>query len=318
MFTRVGLFVATNAAVLFILNLLLNVLGLNQPGMSWWPMLLMAGVTGFAGSFISLLMSKSAAKRSSGAVVIESPQTETEQWLVATVTRQAQAVGIDTPEIAMFDSPAPNAFATGANKNKALIAVSAGLMAEMDRDEVEAVLAHEMTHVANGDMVTLSLVQGVVNTFVIVLAQIISTMVDRRGRQGADYNAAGYGYGRGMGYRVSYMISQVVLGFLATLIVRWFSRWREYRADAGGAALAGTHKMVAALEKLQALQQPAQLPAQMQALGINGGLLGALGLKKLTMTHPPLAVRIAALKAAEKDRSNRPDSDDSNNTVIRS
>jgi heat shock protein HtpX len=294
MLTRVGLFVATNFAVLFLLNLLITLLGLNQPGMNWMPMLLMAGVMGFAGSLISLLMSKSAAKRSSGAVVIDVPQNETEQWLINTVSRQADQVGIDMPEVAIFESSAPNAFATGANKNKSLVAVSTGLLAAMTRDEAEAVLGHEMSHVSNGDMVTLSLIQGVVNTFVIVLSQLISSMVDRRGSSG--YSQSGYGYGRGFGYRMTYMASQFVLGFLATLIVRWFSRWREYRADAGGAHLAGTDKMIQALEKLQSLQQPAQLPVQMQALGINGGLLGAMGLKKLTMTHPPLAQRIQALR----------------------
>jgi len=291
---RIGLFLATNLAVVFVLNLIMTVLGLNQPGTSFLPMLIMAGVMGMAGSFISLLMSKSMAKRSAGAQVIESPQDETQRWLVETVRAQAEKAGIGQPEVALFDSPAPNAFATGANKNSALVAVSTGLLATMDRDEVEAVLAHEVTHVANGDMVTLSLVQGVVNTFVIVLSQVISSLIDRR--RGGGYNQSGYGFGRGLGYRMTYMITQTVLGVLATIIVRWFSRWREYRADAGGASLAGRDKMIRALEKLQQLQQPAQLPAQMQALGINGGLLGALGLKKLTMTHPPLEKRIAALR----------------------
>lgn len=294
MLTRIGLFVVTNFAVLFVLNLLITVLGLNQPGMNWMPMLLMAGVMGFAGSFISLFMSKSAAKRSSGAVVIEVPQNDSEQWLVSTISRQAEKVGIDMPEVAIFQSSAPNAFATGANKNKSLVAVSTGLLSAMTKDEIEAVLGHEMSHVANGDMVTLSLIQGVVNTFVIVLSQLVSSMMDRRSNSG--YNQSGYGYGRGFGYRMTYMAAQFVFGFLATLIVRWFSRWREYRADAGGANLAGTEKMIHALEKLQSLQQPAQLPVQMQALGINGGLLGAMGLKKLTMTHPPLEERIQALR----------------------
>lgn len=293
MFMRIGLFLMTNLAVMFVLNLIITVFSLNQPGMSWTPLLIMAGVMGFAGSFISLLMSKSAAKRSSGAVVIETPSNETEKWLLKTVSYQAQRVGIDMPEVAIFKSPAPNAFATGANKNKSLVAVSTGLLEAMTRDEAEAVLGHEMSHVANGDMVTLTLIQGVVNTFVIVLSQIISSLVDGR-KQG--YRSSGYGFGRGIGYQLTYMASQLVLGFLATLIVRWFSRWREYRADAGGAELAGRDKMIRALEKLQAMQQPAQLPAQMQALGINGGLLGAMGLKKLTMTHPPLEERIKALR----------------------
>lgn len=227
-------------------------------------------------------------------MVIEVPQNDSEQWLVSTISRQAEKVGIDMPEVAIFQSSAPNAFATGANKNKSLVAVSTGLLSAMTRDEIEAVLGHEMSHVANGDMVTLSLIQGVVNTFVIVLSQLVSSMMDRRSNSG--YNQSGYGYGRGFGYRMTYMAAQFVFGFLATLIVRWFSRWREYRADAGGANLAGTEKMIHALEKLQSLQQPAQLPVQMQALGINGGLLGAMGLKKLTMTHPPLEERIQALR----------------------
>ena len=294
MIMRTALFLATNLAVILVLSLLLNVLGLNQPGMDWMPLLFMAGIMGFAGSFISLMMSKSIAKRSSGAEVISSPQNETEAWLVNTVSALAKKAGVGMPEVAIFSSTAPNAFATGANKNSSLVAVSEGLLNNMTRDEAEAVLAHEMTHISNGDMVTLSLIQGVVNTFVIVLSQVISTIVDRHQRGG--YNAQGYGFGRGVGYRATYMMSQLVLGFLATLVVRWFSRWREYRADAGGAALAGRDNMIAALERLRSLQQPAQLPVQLQALGINGGILGVVGLKKLTMTHPPLEERIRALR----------------------
>ena len=292
---RIALFLGTNIAVLFVLNLVVTVLGLNQPGMGSTQLILLAGVVGMAGSFISLLMSKSLAKRSSGAMVIESPQTDEQQWLVETVRRQAEQAGIGMPEVAIFESPAPNAFATGAKKNDALVAVSTGLLTAMNRDEAEAVLGHEVSHVANGDMVTLSLIQGVVNTFVIILSHAVSALVDRRGRSG--YNDAGYGYSRGIGYRISYMVSQLVFGFLATLIVRWFSRWREFRADAGGANLAGKEKMIAALQRLEQLQRPAQLPAGMQAMGINGGLLGMAGLKKLTMTHPPLQERIAALRA---------------------
>ena len=293
---RIGLFLGTNLAVLFIINLIITFLGLNQPGTNWTPLLIMAGIFGMAGSFISLLLSKTMAKRSSGARVIESPSNETERWLVNTVKTQADQAGIGHPEIAIFESSAPNAFATGANKNKALVAVSTGLLDTMHKDEVEAVLGHEVSHVANGDMVTLSLIQGVVNTFVMVFSQIISTLID--GRRGGKNNEAGYGFGQGIGFRFTYMMTQMVLGFLATLIVRWFSRWREYRADAGGASLAGRTKMIKALERLQQLQRPAQLPAHMQALGINGGLLGAIGLKKLTMTHPPLEERIAALRNA--------------------
>lgn len=301
MIMRTALFLATNIAVLFVLGLLLNVLGMNQPGMDWKPFLLMAGVMGFAGSFISLMMSKSMAKRSSGARVITSPANDTERWLIDTVRIQAEKAGIGMPEVAIFDSPAPNAFATGANKNSSLVAVSAGLLNSMSKGEAEAVLAHEITHVANGDMVTLSLIQGVVNTFVIVLSQIASAMVDRR--QGGSYNTRGYGFGRGFGYSMTYMLAQLVFGFLATLIVRWFSRWREYRADAGGAEIAGHEKMIGALERLNSLQQPAQLPAEMQALGINGGLFGAMGLKKLTMTHPPLEDRINALRESANRRA---------------
>lgn len=291
---RIGLFLGTNLAVLFVLNLIINIIGINQPGMSWTPLIIMAGVMGMAGSFISLMMSKSMAKRSAGAVVIETPGSETEAWLVDTVHTQADKAGIGHPEVAIFDSTAPNAFATGSNKDAALVAVSRGLLDSMDRDEIEAVLGHEVSHVANGDMITLSLVQGVVNTFVIIFSQLISSIIDRRGGQG--YNKSGYGFGRGIGYRFTYMITQTILGFLATLIVRWFSRWREFRADAGGAELAGKEKMISALQRLQSLQEPAQLPAQMQALGINGGLLGAIGLKKLTRTHPPLEERINALR----------------------
>ena len=301
MIMRTALFLATNIAVLFVLGLLLNVLGMNQPGMDWKPFLLMAGVMGFAGSFISLMMSKSMAKRSSGARVITSPANDTERWLIDTVRIQAEKAGIGMPEVAIFDSPAPNAFATGANKNSSLVAVSAGLLNSMSKGEAEAVLAHEITHVANGDMVTLSLIQGVVNTFVIVLSQIASAIVDRR--QGGSYNTRGYGFGRGFGYSMTYMLAQLVFGFLATLIVRWFSRWREYRADAGGAEIAGHEKMIGALERLNSLQQPAQLPAEMQALGINGGLFGAMGLKKLTMTHPPLEDRINALRESANRRA---------------
>ena len=301
MFMRTALFLGTNIAVLFVLGLILNLIGLNQPGMNNTSFLIMAGVMGFAGSFISLMMSKSMAKRSSGARVIEVPSNETEKWLVDTVSAQAKKAGIGMPEVAIFDSPAPNAFATGANKNSALVAISAGLLNSMSKDEAEAVLAHEITHVANGDMVTLSLIQGVVNTFVIVLSQAVSSLVD--GRRGSGYRSTGYGYGRGFGYSATYMIAQLVFGFLATIIVRWFSRWREYRADAGGAELAGHEKMIGALERLGSLQQPAQLPAQMQALGFNGGLFGALGLKKLTMTHPPLEDRISALRESANQRT---------------
>lgn len=296
--TRIALFLATNLAVLTVLTLLVNILGLNQPDMNWTPLVILAGLVGMGGAFISLLMSKSIAARSSGAELIEAPANDTERWIVATVRRQSAAAGIGMPDVAIFHSSAPNAFATGANKNAALVAVSTGLLDTMDEDEVEAVLGHEVSHIANGDMVTLSLIQGVLNTFVIILSQLISSLVDRRRNRG--YSFSGYGYGSGMAYRLTYSLTQLTLGFLATLIVRWFSRWREYRADAGGAELAGRDKMIRSLERLQSLQRPAQLPAQMQAMGINGGLLGAYGLKKLTMTHPPLEERIAALRKMGK------------------
>lgn len=294
---RIALFLGTNLAVLFVLNLIITLLGLNKPGTGVGGMLIIASVFGMGGAFISLMVSKKMALKSTRARVLEHPNGETEKWLVDTVRRQAEQAGIGMPDVAIFDSQAPNAFATGANKNAALVAVSTGLMQTMDRDEVEAVLGHEVSHVANGDMVTLTLIQGVLNTFVMVLAHVVSSAIDRRG-SGGSYNRAGYGYGGGIAYRMTYMACQVVLGFVATIIVRWFSRFREYRADTGGAALAGREKMISALERLRSLQRPAQLPADMQAFGINGGLLGMAGFKKLTMTHPPLDQRIAALRAA--------------------
>ncbi len=291
---RITLFLATNLAVLFVLNLVITLLGLNQPGMNTTSIIVMAGVVGMAGSFISLLMSKTMAKRAAGARVIENPSNDVERWLVSTVQRQAEAAGIGMPDVAIFESATPNAFATGAKKNEALVAVSSGLLSNMNKDEAEAVLGHEVSHVANGDMVTLALIQGVVNTFVIVLSHIVSTLVDRRGSDA--YGNTGYGIGGGVGYRLSYMVSQILFGFLATLIVRWFSRRREFRADEGGARLAGPHKMIAALERLQEVNRPAQLPAEMQAFGITPAVLGAVGLKRLMMTHPPLEERIAALR----------------------
>ncbi len=299
MLMRSTLFLITNLAVLFVLGILLNFFGLNQPGMDLTPLLFMAGIMGFAGSFISLMMSKSVAKRSTKARVISAPADDTEKWLMSTVGSLTDQAGIGMPEVAIFDSPAPNAFATGATKNSSLVAVSTGLLSSMNKDEVEAVLAHEVSHITNGDMVTLSLIQGVVNTFVIVLSQMVSALVDRR--QGGGYNSRGYGFGRGRGYSATYMIAQLGFGFLATLIVRWFSRWREYRADAGAAALAGHEKMISALERLKSLSEPVQLPVQMQAFGINGGLFGAVGLKKLTMTHPSLENRIRALREGAKN-----------------
>lgn len=274
---RIGLFLATNVAVLFVLSIVLNVLGLDQQ--SGAGFLIFAAIFGMGGSFISLLMSKSMAARSVGAQMIENPRDATERWLLETVQQQAQAAGIGMPQVAVFDSPSPNAFATGANKNAALVAVSTGLLQHMTKDEVEAVLGHEISHVANGDMVTLSLLQGVMNTFVLVFAHIVAGAIDRGSR------------GRGAGYYIGYFVAQAVLGFLASLVVMWFSRYREYRADDGGAALAGRQKMIAALERLQQASSPEVLPDGVEAFGISGGL------GSLLSTHPPLEKRIAALRA---------------------
>lgn len=276
---RIGLFLATNAAVLIVLSIVLNVLGFNQPGQGSGSILLFAALFGMGGSLISLLLSKSMAARSVGAQIIETPRSAGEKWLIDTVARQAQNAGIGMPQVAVFESASPNAFATGANKDAALVAVSNSLLRNMTQDEVEAVLAHEISHVANGDMVTLALVQGVMNTFVMVFAQILAGVLDRGER-------------RGMGYYVGYYAAQMVLGFLASLVVMWFSRYREFRADAGGAHLAGRQKMIAALERLQSATDPEALPGGMSAFGIAGGL------GHLLASHPPLADRIAALRAA--------------------
>ena len=284
---RIFLFLGTNIAVMLVLTFILNVLGFNQPGSNWMGFVIMAGLMGMGGSFISLLMSKSMAKRSTGAHVIETPRDEIESWLLETVRSQAHRAGIGMPEVAIFQSPAPNAFATGANKNSALVAVSTGLLEHMDAEEAEAVVGHEISHVANGDMVTLCLIQGVVNTFVLVLARVIATVVDRPSHDGY--------YRRGIGYQMTYMIAQTVLGFLATMIVMWFSRWREFHADAGGANLTSRNSMISALERLKEVSRPSQLPGQLAVFGIVSTLTS--GLKKLFMSHPPLEERIAALRA---------------------
>jgi heat shock protein HtpX len=245
-------------------------------------------VIGFGGSFISLAMSKFLAKRSMGVKIIEQPANSSEQWLLSTVQRQAQQAGIGMPEVGIFDSPEPNAFATGMRRNSALVAVSAGLLQNMNNDEVEAVLAHEITHVSNGDMVTMGLIQGVINTFVIFLSRIIGHVVDRV----VFKTERGYG----PAYYVTSIVAQIFLSFLASMIVMWFSRRREFRADAGGASLAGRNKMVAALQALQRGHEPHDLPGEFAAFGISGGL--GSGIKKLFMSHPPLQERIAALQAA--------------------
>ncbi|OGI41625.1 MAG: zinc metalloprotease HtpX [Candidatus Muproteobacteria bacterium RBG_16_62_13] len=290
---RIFLFLATNLAVLVVLSLTLRLLGVDSllkdsgTGLDITALLIFASVLGFGGAFISLAISKWMAKRATGAVVIENPSNETERWLVDTVRRQARQAGIGMPEVAIYEAEDINAFATGMNRNKALVAVSTGLMQKMDRNEVEAVLGHEITHVANGDMITLTLIQGVVNTFVIVLSRVVGHVVDKV----VFKTERGYG----PAYFVTYIVAQIVLSILAGMIVMWFSRQREYRADAGGAKLASRDKMIGALEALKRAHEPSQLPQQMAAFGINGGL--ASGFKRLFMSHPPLDERIAALKS---------------------
>ncbi len=292
---RAFLFIATNIAVITVLFIITSLLGVNHyleesgVGINLGQLLVFAAVLGFGGSFISLLISKWMAKRLTGAKVIEQPRSELENWLLETVRRQASAAGIGMPEVAVFDSQAPNAFATGYNKNAALVAVSSGLLKNMNKKEIEAVLGHEISHVTNGDMVTLTLVQGVVNTFVIFLSRIVGFFVDKVILK----NEEGYG----LGFFVTTIVAQIVFGILASTIVMWFSRMREFRADSGGAELAGTNNMVAALDKLRkSMQEP--LPDQMRSFGINGKT-GNYGWKMLFMSHPPIEQRIAALKEKE-------------------
>ncbi|ANO51352.1 protease HtpX [Woeseia oceani] len=292
MFKRIALFLATNIAVVLVLSIVLRLLGVDRmlaesgSDLNYQALLILSLVIGFGGSFISLAMSKWLAKRSTGARVIESPANSTESWLFSTVQRQAQQAGIEMPEIAIYDSPQPNAFATGARRNSALVAVSSGLLTAMKKDEVEAVLAHEISHVANGDMVTLALVQGVVNTFVIFLSRIVGHIIDRVVLK----NERGYG----IGYFVSVMVAQVVLGILASTIVMWVSRQREFRADAGSARLNGTAPMINALRRLDQ-GRGNDLPESLSAFGISGGPRSGL-LSRLFMSHPPIAERIAALQ----------------------
>ena len=290
MFSRVALFLATNFAILLLVSLVFKVFGLDmraaQYGTNLGGLLLMCAVFGFAGSFISLALSKWMAKRATGMTVITQPRNEPEQWLVNTVRKQADKVGIKMPEVGIYEAPEINAFATGMTRNSSLVAVSSGLLRNMTRDEAEAVLAHEVSHVANGDMVTLTLIQGVVNTFVMFFARIIGNIIDKAVLGNRD--------GYGLGYFAVVFMLEIVFGLFASIIVMRFSRWREFRADAGGASLAGKHKMVAALERLASNQTQSSLPTQIAAFGISGNI--AHGLKKLFMSHPPLAERIAALK----------------------
>lgn len=288
---RVLLFLATNIAVLVVLSIVLSLIGfegiMDAQGvdLDLGALLLFSALFGFTGSLISLAISKWSAKRMTGAKVITQPANQAEAWLVDTVRRQAREAGIGMPEVAVYDAPEPNAFATGARRDNALVAVSTGLLRSMRREEVEAVLAHEISHVANGDMVTLTLIQGVVNTFVIFFSRVIGHLVDRlvfRTERG-----------HGPGFWIVTIVAQIFLGILASMIVMWFSRQREFRADAGGARLAGREKMVAALERLKQGHNVA-LPDQLAAFGISGHR--AMGFKRLFMTHPPLDERIAALR----------------------
>lgn len=288
---RIALFLATNIAIMVVLSIVCSILGVDRyldasGGINFASLLVMSAVFGMSGSLISLALSKTMAKRGMGVKVIENPQNPTERWLFETVRRQAEAAGVGMPEVGIFNSEAPNAFATGMNRDNALVAVSTGLLQTMRQDEVEAVLGHEMAHVANGDMVTLALIQGVVNTFVFFLSRVIGVLVDR-----AVFKVE---RGHGPGFFITVIIAQIVLGILASIIVMWFSRRREFRADAGGAKLTSAAQMAGALKALKrASGEP--LPDEMAAFGISGGKMG--GLSKLFMTHPPLDERIAALES---------------------
>ncbi|MBL1265370.1 protease HtpX [Candidatus Methylomicrobium oryzae] len=287
---RIFLFLATNVAILVVISIIFNVLGLSGAldahgvNLNLNALLVMSAVIGMTGSFISLMMSKWSAKNAMGVYVIEQPQNQTERWLVDTVARLARQANIGMPEVGMFQQPEANAFATGWNKNSALVAVSTGLLESMSADEVEAVLGHEISHVSNGDMVTMALMQGVVNTFVYFFATLIGYVVDRA----VFKTERGYG----PAYYIVQMVAQIALGILASMLVMWFSRYREFRADAGGAHLAGRQKMIGALRALQRTQETATLPGQLAAFGINGD--GRL--MRLFMSHPPLEERIAALQ----------------------
>ncbi|MGZ5007878.1 MAG: protease HtpX [Methylobacter sp.] len=286
---RIFLFLATNAAILVAVSIIFNVLGLSSAldaqgiDLNLNALLVMSAIIGMTGSIISLAMSKWSAKNAMGVYVIEQPQNQTEQWLIGIVAKQARQAGIDMPEVGIFETPEANAFATGMNKNSALVAVSTGLLQSMNADEVEAVVGHEISHVANGDMVTMALMQGVVNTFVYFFATVIGHVVDRV----VFKTERGYG----PAYYITQMAAQIVLGILASMLVMWFSRYREFRADAGGANLAGRQKMIGALRALQRGHEAEELPGQLAAFGINGG-----GVSKLFMSHPPLEERIAALQ----------------------
>ena len=290
---RVVLFILTNLAVLFVLSIVYNILLASgvlgpyaNPG-TYAGLMVFAAIFGMGGAFISLAMSKWMALRSTGGQVIDTPRSDDERWLKSTVERLARQAGIGTPEVAIYDSPQPNAFATGMRRDHALVAVSSGLLQGMNRDQVEAVLGHELTHVTNGDMVTMTLLQGVLNTFVIFLSRIAATVVGRAMSRNDRDDGMSY-----LAYFVTSMLAQILFGVVASLIVFAFSRWREFRADAGGAKLAGRGKMISALQRLESMNEPAALPKQLQAFGIADGQ----GFTRLFMSHPPIAERIAALQ----------------------
>ncbi|MGQ9659502.1 MAG: protease HtpX [Thermochromatium sp.] len=291
---RILLFLATNIAVLIVISVVFRLLGLDDllqesGGIDMGELLIMAAIIGFSGSLISLFLSKTLARHGMGVQVITQPSNRLEHWLVETVARQAEQAGIGMPEVGIFDSPDPNAFATGWNRNEALVAVSTGLLRHMREDEVEAVIGHEISHVANGDMVTLALIQGVVNTFVVFLSRLVGHVVDRVILK----NERGYG----LGYVVASIVAELMLSVLATLIVMWFSRYREYRADAGGARLTSRRQMISALRALQRVSDPQDLPSsEFAAFGISGRI--GEGVMALFRSHPPLERRIAALEAS--------------------
>ena len=289
---RMLLFFGTNIAIMIVLSISIRLLGLGTAleqqgnGLNLNVLLIFSAIFGMSGSLISLVISKWIAKKTMGIKLIEMPTSSQEQWLVSTVENQAREVGITMPELGIFNSPQPNAFATGMNKNAALVAVSRGLLDHMTQDEIEAVLGHEISHIANGDMVTLTLIQCVINTFVIFFSRVIGHLIDRL--------VFKIKWGHGPGYWIGVIFIQMILSILASIIVMWFSRRREYKADEGGAYLAGRNKMICALRRLQQVSNPQPLPAEMSAFGINGGV--STDLKRLFMSHPPLEERIAALE----------------------
>ena len=291
MFKRIGLLVATNLAVMLLLGVVLSILQANGINLGDnGTLLLMAAIFGFGGAFFSLAISKWMAKRSTGMTMLDQPRNEGERWLLDVVTRQSAAAGIKLPEVGIYDAPEINAFATGPSRNNSLVAVSTGLLRGMSRDEAEAVIGHEITHVANGDMVTMTLVQGVLNTFVIFLSRVVGRTIDAA-------LSGNRGSGPGLAYYGIVFALDMVFGMLAQIVVMWFSRQREFRADAGGARLAGKPKMIAALQKLGQNQGANTLPSAVKAFGISGGI--AHGLRGLFMSHPPLEVRIARLRETQ-------------------